>query len=412
MGFSSCILATVGLLQAVHSAVIPGFKTVLVNNVLIPETKSNFAKGNVTALWAPGYPKQRGSEDFSYQLNVPDPEDTFNAVITDDGKYLTIWNKTHLEFIDVDKNTTAALISFQTPANTFVSGLTVRPAAQGSYDVLTGFNSRYIYDTPTNTLRQRVDADLKPVGTSIIYEGDIGAISKQGKLVANNGNIYDLESTSNSSVASLRGQDLTDFSFSPDGIHLASVSWHAMTADLWNATSGDRIFHFPDTGAQNWGAHFSPDGKYVAIVLGSANNTLQIYSLGNLTAPPIEIKDFKNAPTHLDWSSTSQQIAIGDAERLRVFNVPSKEVVQTWEATGLSEGQHYQPSVKWLDNDKKISWQWSYVKYIYDFENNSEWAWTIGNTDHSWGPEGFYLLKEKGYAVTVDGDSTVRFWKL
>jgi WD40 repeat protein len=414
MVFFRLFLTTTGLLQAVDSAVIPGLKTVLINNVLIPETKSNFANNNVTAKWALGYPKERGSEDFSYQFNLPDPEDTFNAVVTDDGKYLTLFNKTHVEFIDVGKNTTASLLPFQSPVNTFVSGLTVRPAAQGGYEVLTGFNSRSMYDSPTMTLRQRVGTDLKPIGASITYQGSISAISKQGKMVSPDGYIYDLESTSNSAVATLKDQhDLTDFSFSPDGVHLASVSWNAMTADLWNATSGEKIFHFPDTGAQNWLTRFSPDGEYVAIALGSSNNTIQIYALSNLTAPPIEIKGFNDWPRNLDWSSTSQQIAIADDGRLRVYNVPSKEIVQNWELTGLQDGYYYQPTgVKWLDHGNKLSWQWSYAKYMYDFETNSEWVWTIRDTDHSWGPEGLYLLEEKGYAVTVDGDSTVRFWKI
>jgi hypothetical protein len=51
-------------------------------------------------------------------------------------------------------------------------------------------------------------------------------------------------------------------------------------------------------------------------------------------------------------------------------------------------------------------------KYLYDFETNTEWLWTVRRTDRVWGPANLYYLKKKGYVVTVDGDSTVRFWKL
>ncbi|KAF2656934.1 YVTN repeat-like/Quino protein amine dehydrogenase [Lophiostoma macrostomum CBS 122681] len=413
MVFVGVILATACLLQAAGSTVLPGFKTVLVNNVLVPKTKSDFSKNNISAKWALGYPKERGAEDFHYSFGTPDPGDNFNAVVTDDEKYVTLFNGTHVQFIDVARNFSALLFPFQSPANTFMSGLKVRPATQGGYDVLTGFNSRSANSIPTMTLRQRLDINLQPIGTSIIYQGSISAISKQGKMVSLEGDIYDLETASNSSVATLKGQSqLTDFSFSPDGVHLASVSSQAKTADLWNATSGDKIYAFPDTGAQNWLTRFSPDGKYVVIALGSANNSVQIYALGNLTAPPIEIKGFNDWPRNLDWSPTSRQIAISDNGRLRIFDVPSKEVVQDWEIT-LDGGYYYSPTdVKWLDNGKKLAWQWNYAKYMYDFEQNSEWVWTIRNTDHSWGHEGYYLLKEKGYAVTVDGDSTVRFWTI
>ena len=66
----------------------------------------------------------------------------------------------------------------------------------------------------------------------------------------------------------------------------------------------------------------------------------------------------------------------------------------------------------WFDNGNQISWEWQYVKYLYDFEQNTEWLWNIRNTDHSWAPSGLYVLEEMGYAVTVDGDATVRFWRI
>lgn len=331
MAFIKLLLATISVIQAVHSAVLPGGKTVLVNNVFIPKTKSDFSKNNVTAKWASGYPKEWGTEDFHYHLNAPDPGDNFNAIVTSDEKYLVMFNGSYVEFIDLEKNTTASGFAFKVPDGQYAVDLVVRPAAKGGYDVFTGIGA-YKYDEPKTFIRQRVGSDVKPIDQPILYQGSIGAISSQGKLASLHGYIYDLETTSNTPVATLKGQPtVSDFSFSPDGVHLSSVSWTEETADMWNATSGEKIFSFPATLSQNWLTRFSPDGKYVAFALGSGNNTLRIYAMSNLTAEPIEIKDFNDWPRQLAWSPNSQQIAVGDGARLRVLNFPSKEVTQTWQ---------------------------------------------------------------------------------
>jgi WD40 repeat protein len=343
MVFIKHLLAITGLLQAVHPAVLPGVNTVLVNNVVIPKTKSDFAKNNITAKWASGYPKEWGSEDFQYQLNPPDPEDSFYAVLTSDEKYLVLSNGSYVEFTDLEKNYTASGFAIQVPDLQRLLFFTVRPATQGGYDIFTGFG-KYIYDDPKITMRQRVGSDLKLVGQPISYQGPIGAISKQGKLVSRYGYVYDLKTPSDTPVAILKGQPaVSDLSFSPDGVHLSSVSWSEKTADLWNATSGERILSFPATKSQNWLTRFSPDGRYVAIALGSPSNTIQIYAMSNLTAAPVEIKSFNNSPRQMEWSPNSQQIAVGDDTRLRVFNFPSGEITQTWQ---VETAEPYPPSRK------------------------------------------------------------------
>lgn len=325
------VLCATGLLQPVYSAVLPNVKTVLVNNVLVPKTKSNFAKNNVTAKWAPGYPKEWGSEDYHYQINDPEPDDNFRFAFADDGKVLALSNLTHVKIFDLSKNTSASTFPLQGPTGNLVTDLKIWPAIQGGYELFAGY-AAYQYDSPKITRRQHIDSNLEPVGTQIEYSGPIGAISKEGKLASLSGYIYDLSTTNDAPVATIEGQpDLTDFSFNPDGVRLASVSWHAMTADLWNSTSGEKIFSFPPTQSQNWAARFSPDGKYILFVLGSPKNTIQIYQSADLTAAPMEIKGFNDWPRNFAWSPSGEQLAIGDQARLRVFNIPSQEIVQTWE---------------------------------------------------------------------------------
>jgi len=404
------VLASAGLLQTASSLTLRTTE-VLVNNIVVPREKSDFTKDGVSAQWASGYPKEWGSEDYQYQFNEPDPEDTFTSAITPDEKYLAMSNGTHVTFVDLEKNSTAATLAHTMPDRILALSLMLRPAPQGGYDVFTSGSSGGKYDVISATVRTRLSSDLKPIGDPSTYQGAVGDISKQGKLAALSGNIYDLEG-SDTPIATLTDQpDITDLSFSPDGVHLASVSWHAQTADLWNATSGQKIFQFPATKAQNWVTQFSPDGKYIAIALGSSNNTIQVYTLGNLTAPPTEIKGFNDWPRNLDWSTDSKTLTVADSGRLRIFKVPSREVVQTWEVDG-SENVLSPYGVSFLDNGNKLTWTYRDGRYLYDFEKNTKWYWTPRTMDHTWGGMGLSFLSKKNMAITHDGDSTVRFWKI
>jgi WD40 repeat protein len=383
----------------------------LVNNILVPQEKSDFTKNGISAQWASGYPKEWGFEDLHCQFNEPDPEDTFTSTITLDERYLVMGNGTHIRFIDLERNSTASTIAIVMPDRIRALTLMSRPAPQGGYDVFTGGSSGGKYDIISTTVHVRLSSDLEPIGKPSNYQGGVGDISKQGKLASLSGYIYDLEGT-DTPIAKLTGQpDITDLSFSPDGFHLASVSWNAETADLWNATSGEKIYQFPATKAQNWVTQFSPDGNYIAIALGSSNNTIQIYTLGNLTAPPIEIKGFNDWPRNLDWSPGSKSLVVSDRDRLRIFKVPSREVVQTWEVNGTVNGLSPY-GVSFLDNGNKLTWTYRDGRYLYDFKENTKWYWTPRTMDHIWGSMGFSFLSQKSVAVTHDGDSTVRFWKI
>jgi hypothetical protein len=336
----SILIATTALLQAVSPLSLPtNFKTVLVNNVAQPKTIHEFSKDNVTAKWAPGYPKDWGSEDYHHMFNTPNPAETFYGVITDDGKVLVTFNRTHAELFDLVNNVTASIFPLEvpdTPRGLFVAGALARPATQSGYDVFYGVVS-YAYETWRTTFRQRVGSDLKPIGTAITYDSQLSAISNQGKMATLDSQIFDLATTNNTPIATLQPQpDIFELSYSPDGVYLASVSTKLAEASLWNATSGTKIFAFPVTEAGNYNPHtrFSPDGKYLAIALGKYSGTIQIYTVQNLTAPPVEFK-FDIKYDVFDWSPDSQQIVICDNGRLRIFDVPSKEVVQTWQVDAV-----------------------------------------------------------------------------
>jgi len=394
-----------------HLATAQDIQYELVNTVVIPKVKNDFAKNNVTAQWAASYPKEWGSEDFQYQFTDPDPNDIFSATVSDNEKYLAMFNGTHAKFIDLSTNSTISVLNMGVPTTIVAYSLTFRSSSHDQYDVLIN-GGRSKYDTPNTIIRWRLGSDLQPLGDSIIYEGGVGSISKQGKLATTSGYVYDLESTNTSAVI-LDGQPrISDMSFSPDGVHLSTVSWQDETADLWNATSGEKIFTFPPTKAQNWVTRFSPNGKYIAIGLGSNNNTVQIYTLENLSAKPAEIKGFNTWPRTIEWSQDMKYIATGDVGRMRVWRVPELELAQTWEVSASGNGVYELSGVAWVDGGNKLTFEFRDGRFLYDFENNIKWWWSPRVLDHLWNGSGLSFLKKMGYVVTEDGDSIVRFWKV
>jgi hypothetical protein len=231
------LLASTVLLPTVSSNSLRA-RDASVNNVLIPGGKTNFAKDGVSAQWAAGYPKEWGSVNNHYQFNEPDPEDSFASAITPDEKYLEMPNGTHVKFVDLEKNSTTTIIALAMPERIRTWTLMLRPAPQSGHVVLSSGTSGGKYDVISATVRIRLPADLSPVGKHSVYPGEIGAITAQGKVASLSGYIYDLEGTETPSSLHTGQPNLTGMNFSPDGQRLASVSWHAGTADLWNVTSG------------------------------------------------------------------------------------------------------------------------------------------------------------------------------
>jgi len=61
----SNVYIVLGLLCAVTSQTVPTL-TDSAAAIIIPKLESDFARSGVSAQWAPGYPKEWGSEDFYY----------------------------------------------------------------------------------------------------------------------------------------------------------------------------------------------------------------------------------------------------------------------------------------------------------------------------------------------------------
>lgn len=400
----------------------------------IPLIKTNLAKDGNPAQWAAGHPKVWGSEDFQMSLGVPSPEQDLDVVATEDEKFLVISNGTHVQFLDLDTNSTVALLYLpqeQWPQregamlgnNLYRAGdLKVHTAAQGGYNVIfTLFDGReYDLYGSKHIHRLRVGANLQLLGSSV-YQSGVGAVSSRGSLAALSGKLYDLSRVdTDTPYGELTGGWQSGISFSADGALLAS-SANLREAHLRNVTSGEKILSYPRSGSDDIytrGAYISPDGEYVVVAQEPypGAGLFQVYPAADPTSKPIEIQLMDHGHARdIAWHPSKSQVAVGDKGRLRILDVPSMKVVNVWE-TDVRETVglfHFAPTqIKWLDGGNKITWVWRWGRYMYDFETNTAWLWTHRRTDRLWGVSNIALLKKKGYAVTADGDSRVRWWKM
>jgi hypothetical protein len=101
---------------------------------------------------------------------------------------------------------------------------------------------------------------------------------------------------------------------------------------------------------------------------------------------------------------------VADGNRIRISSVPSLEVVRTWEVDASNLLLLY--GVSFLDNGNKLIWMYCDRRHLYGFATNTKWFWTSRTMDHICGGEDLSFLNNRSIAVTHDGDSTVRFWKI
>jgi len=377
---------------------------------LVPHITSDFKKDGAPAQWAQGYPKRWGSEEVHFQFNDPEPEKAFSAVVTEDEKYLAMLNGSHVKFIDLDTKAAVCTIDIGAPRNLFLLDLVLLSTPQGGYDLLiNGEKGASRYPRAIDDIfHRRLGPDLKPVGELVTYPGGrIGDFDKNGRMATTKGHIYDLNSR-NSTRVELKDapESIVGMSFSGDGQYLSTVG---SSADLWNATSGEKIFQFPSERPDTWLTKFSPDSQIVAVA--SQLSYIQLYSLTNLTAEPKLLGPFQGLITDIAWSPDSKYLAASDNGRAQVWKMPEMELVQTW---STDKDNVAVDGLTWLDDGKKLSFFSDYSRYMYDFGTNAKYWFTQRVTDHAWDWHHgrISLLKKRGLFATEDGDSAMRFWKI
>jgi WD40 repeat protein len=404
---------------------------------MLTKPARDFSKGGVPAQWAPGHPKTWGSEDFRYTLKTfsPSPSYAFEAAITSDDRYLVAVNSSHVEFTDLDKNfAIAATVDFgwkgDTPSGP--TGLTVLPAAQGGYHVLF---SLLVYPKQS-TVRLLFSPDLKLVEDAHIYTGEINASNEARGLIAlilpappdalspldGPLAVYDIFRAAPATHEPLFTLPLegrrADLSLSPDGAYLTQSLFNTPgMVDVFNASSGETVANFPlGNDARGRRASVSADGQFLAI--GTQSNEengaqLRIYAVASPDKLLAEFGLGVTYPFGLHWRPDGKQILAVDNNRIRVLNVPSMEVVNTWEVDYAKAATYGFPdSVGWVDGGKKVTWVYNFSRYLYDVEENIEQVWAMRTTDRVSSSFQTWYLKKRGYVVNRDADGSVRFWKI
>jgi len=292
------------------------------DEVLVPALKSDFKKGNSPAQWAKNYPKAWGSEDFRIGAYT---------TVTEDEKYAVGYNQTHASFfgLEVSSNTPISIVDLETPQGYYINDLRIRLTLQGGYDLLMNVEEEKSPYTLAITKR-RVSSNLTPIGNMTLFRGGMmGDIDKNGRVVASSGYILDLNNPDSNITLKDPGLNIRYSSFSSDGQYLSTTG--PGSADLYNATSGEKMFSYPQQqGMANWlDTKISPDGNSIAMVSDGPSG-IQVFSLADLSAEPKSIKKidvFKS----IAWSPNGQYLAVGDNGLLQVWRFPEVELVQTWE---------------------------------------------------------------------------------
>ncbi|KAF2682998.1 WD40 repeat-like protein [Lentithecium fluviatile CBS 122367] len=382
---------------------------------------SDFRKNNVSARWAVGHPMQWGSEDAKFEFPIALGSQSFAGAISGDGKYLALVNGTDVKIIALD---TGSLVSMPTyPAKLGRRPDSVRfvSLATGGYRLILG---TYTYSAGASNAVYQLQLSSEGLQTGDVgeYEGTISSadtwpFSNDGRrLLTINGvthhdaYVYDLD-THNTTSLKLTGHtdSIMSSAFSPDGKLVLTAAWDA-SAKLWNATTGELVHTFENTGGQNWIARFSPDGTHLLITVGTPS--IRIWSLNNLTSEPVIIG---TKPTYTQWirqvsfSADSKFLATGAYGKIVIYSFPSLEIVQTWEI----EDQGWEISeLLWLEGTKRIAYRILGGLEMYDFETNLKYRWGPGEMDH-WGggrgPSG--VVKSRGWIGGMDSDAKERFWK-
>lgn len=209
-----------------------------------------------------------------------------------------------------------------------------------------------------------------------------------------------------------------DLELGTDGVLIAltGYTWYPERTPfhviMWNATSGEKLYTLAEELGPSFSLpQFSPDGRYLAVKSSDPRESgtgyiVLVYDLTDPKAAPRRVPGVSFA-----WSPSGDQILVGALGNLTAFHFPSMEVAHLWK---INDYDGYIGGLRWLDGGKQISWEISHSQYLYDFETNTERAWTMRPTDRFYGLVNgppMYVFKKMGYVVTVNEDATVRFWK-
>lgn len=391
--------------------VLEGFE-ITEDGIAVPKPIRDFSKNNVSAEWAPGYPKAWGSEDFRFQEETPDPQSDFWGAVTQNERYAALLNESHIKFLEIDTKSILP-IAKRYPEGARPQQTVLRPAPGGEYDIFS--SASRLNDSSSHLYRQRFSSDGIPTGDWSTYSGTFQSFSDNYRMVTTTGVIYDM-SRQNQTVSFI-GENANEryyTALSPDGRYVVTSDYtyetRNITITLWNATSGQEIGVLPRDNVPALYVVFSRDNKYIATCGGEFGEDMitRFYRVDDLTAPPIALPNARMNTCSLQWNLDSSLVAQMQSSSLYIWKFPELTLYQAWET---DYPRQLVEDIVWLDGGKKIGFMFHNGRWIYDFETNLKWWITNRPTDRVWGSNVLHYLEKTDSFVTIGGDASVRFWK-
>ena len=133
-----------------------------------------------------------------------------------------------------------------------------------------------------------------------------------------------------------------------------------------------------------------------------------IWKVANLGAMPIVIP--ANGWSRIAEWTEDELLDVGSNEKLVIYSIREKNLVQTWAAEGQSNELRV---LNWIGEtgNRKLAYRVEGGLELYDFNTNLKYRWGPGDFDH-WSGSGSatWLLQSKGWIGGSESDSTLRFW--
>jgi WD40 repeat protein len=233
--------------------------------------------------------------------------------------------------------------------------------------------------------------------------------------------IYDLEASRELHRLSGHTDTLMWSGISPDGYHVATVSWDG-TMRMYLVSTGEFLWATEDSGGQSWSGAFSPNSEH--IVWSSASGlVVSVHEVASGKKISTINEEFRVWCRCLSWHPDGSQIALSAGNHAYVwlpFQGQNGTVTQHFSLDSgdgaLLDGMSCIENIFWECNGRYLCLQTSEESFVvYDTEYNTKKLFRrpVGQdiADMGCGFHGM-VQNEKGetFFLSVDGDVKVRYW--
>lgn len=206
-------------------------------------------------------------------------------------------------------------------------------------------------------------------------------------------------------------------SFSPNGRHIASVSWDG-TMRMFSADTGDLEWATENSGGQSWAGSFTPDSKHV-IWSSKSGRVVQVHEVSDGRKVATFPEAFTDWCRNLEWHPDGQEVALCAGKHAyiwRPFDGPDGTISQDFLLDGKNEWlMQCILQLRWTINGGALMLEFADgTKLVYDTRTNSKELFRR--------PQGVQIASVSGgiygvlssadepdFYINVDGDGKVRY---